>query len=122
MNIVLTLSLAIFIFILFFFLTNYRLERSLYVKSKDRLLNSVGPDETAHYEPSHLDLRCLQKPIIIACGSKKLMRHWYPSLQRETISIRKLLQPFSKILFVKEWVYSTLPRLTFSLKSNVFEK
>ena len=23
--------------------------------------NSVDPDETAHYEPSHLDLRCLQK-------------------------------------------------------------
>ena len=28
--------------------------------------NSVDLDETAHYEPSHLDLRCLQKPIIIA--------------------------------------------------------
>ena len=28
--------------------------------------NSVYPDETAHYEPSHLDLRCLPKPIIIA--------------------------------------------------------
>ena len=31
--------------------------------------NSVDPDETAHCEPSHLDLRCLQKPIIIAYGS-----------------------------------------------------
>ena len=30
--------------------------------------NSVDPDETAHYEPSHLDLCCLQKPIIIAFG------------------------------------------------------
>ena len=27
--------------------------------------NSVDPDETA--EPSHLDLCCLQRPIIIAC-------------------------------------------------------
>ena len=26
--------------------------------------NSVDPDETAHYELSHLDLRCLQNPII----------------------------------------------------------
>ena len=34
--------------------------------------NSVDPDETAHYEPSHLDLRCLQKPIIIAYGSEKV--------------------------------------------------
>ena len=25
--------------------------------------NSIDPDETAHYEPSHLDLRCLQKHI-----------------------------------------------------------
>ena len=34
--------------------------------------NSVDPDETAHYEPSHLDLCCLQKPVIIACGSERL--------------------------------------------------
>ena len=35
--------------------------------------NSVDPDEMAQYEPSHLDLCCLQKPIIIACGSKSLL-------------------------------------------------
>ena len=34
--------------------------------------NSVDPDETAHYEPSHLDLCCLQKPIIIAYGSGRV--------------------------------------------------
>ena len=38
--------------------------------------NSVDPDETAHYEPSHLpshlDICCLQKPIIIDCGSERL--------------------------------------------------
>ena len=34
--------------------------------------NSVETDETAHIEPSHLDLRCLQKPIIIACGSERV--------------------------------------------------
>ena len=32
--------------------------------------NSVDPDEMAHDEPSHLDLRCLQKPIMIAYGSE----------------------------------------------------
>ena len=36
---------------------------------------SVDPDETAHYEPSHLDLCCLQKPIIIACGSERVNNH-----------------------------------------------
>ena len=34
--------------------------------------NSVDPDETAHYEPSHLDLRCLQKRFIIACGNGRV--------------------------------------------------
>ena len=33
--------------------------------------NSEDPDETAHHEPSRLDLRCLQKPIIIAYGSER---------------------------------------------------
>ena len=45
---------------------NYQLEISLYVKLKDWMSNSIDPDETAHYEPSHLDLRCLQKPTVIA--------------------------------------------------------
>ena len=30
--------------------------------------NSVDPDD----EPSHLDIRCLQKPIIIAYGSQRV--------------------------------------------------
>ena len=34
--------------------------------------NSLDPDETAHYEPSHLDPRCLQMRIIIACGSERV--------------------------------------------------
>ena len=38
--------------------------------------NSIEPDETAHYEPSHLDLCCLQKFIIIAYGSERV-KHVY---------------------------------------------
>ena len=34
--------------------------------------NSVDPDETAHHEPSHLDLRPLQKSIIITCDSERV--------------------------------------------------
>ena len=34
--------------------------------------NRVDPDETAHYEPSHLDLCCLQKPIIVTFGSERV--------------------------------------------------
>ena len=46
-------------------------EKFFHVKLKDWMSNSVDPDETAHYEPSHLDLRCLQQPIIIDCGSER---------------------------------------------------
>ena len=34
--------------------------------------NSVDPDEMGHYEPSRLDLHCLQKSIIITCGSENV--------------------------------------------------
>ena len=37
-----------------------------------KFINSVTPDETAHDEPSHLDLCCLQKPIIIVCGGERI--------------------------------------------------
>ena len=50
----------------FIILTNYRLERRLYVKLRDWISNSEAPDATVH-----LDLCCLQKPIIIVCGSER---------------------------------------------------
>ena len=34
--------------------------------------NSVDPDETAHNEPSHLDLHCLKNPIIFAYDSERV--------------------------------------------------
>ena len=51
----------------FLFLRNCRLKRSLYAKLKDWMSNSVDPDE-----PAHLDLCCLQKPIMFACGSERV--------------------------------------------------
>ena len=33
--------------------------------------NSIDPDETAHYEPSHLDLYYLQKPILSPMAVKE---------------------------------------------------
>ena len=29
------------------------------------MANTVDPDETAHYEPSHLDLQCLQIQLLL---------------------------------------------------------
>ena len=34
------------------------------VKNLYQMTNSVDPDETAHYEPSHQDLQCLRKYLI----------------------------------------------------------
>ena len=34
------------------------------LKSKDKMPNSVDPDETAHYELSHLDIHCLRRYFV----------------------------------------------------------
>ena len=57
------------------------MERSLYVKLKDWISNSIDPDEMAHCALSDLDLCCLQKPIMMACGSERVkvlsvVKHW----------------------------------------------
>ena len=35
------------------------------LKIKDQKANTVDPDETAHYEPSHLDLQFLQIQLLL---------------------------------------------------------
>ena len=37
------------------------------------MANSVDPDETASYEPSHLDLHCLQTHLYWSAGTKALI-------------------------------------------------
>ena len=37
------------------------------------MTNSVDPDETAHYEPSHLDLHCLHSYLFWSKGIKGLI-------------------------------------------------
>ena len=39
-------------------------------KIKNRMANSVDPDKTAHYKPSHLDLHCLQRYLYGSVGMK----------------------------------------------------
>ena len=50
--------------------------------------NSVGPDETTNHEPSHLDLLCLQKFIIIASGSERVK--YMKETLRQTTKIASL--------------------------------
>ena len=56
----------------FLFLTNYYLKRSLYVNLKRLNVKQRRSRWDGSYEPSHLVLCCLQKLIIIACGSERV--------------------------------------------------
>ena len=38
------------------------------------MANSVDPDETAHYEPTHQDLHCLHSYLVWSAGLKWLMQ------------------------------------------------
>ena len=60
----------LFLFVCCFF-NKLSIGKLLYVKLKNEMSNSVDPNETAHYEPSHLDLRCLQKPSAISPSAMK---------------------------------------------------
>ena len=42
---------------------DYKADTLVTVKGKKA--NTVDPDETAHYEPSHLDLQCLQIQLLL---------------------------------------------------------
>ena len=54
--------------LLFFF--KLTIGKKFICKLIDKMSHSVDTDETANSELSHLYLRCLQTPIIIACGSE----------------------------------------------------
>ena len=49
--------------------------------------DTVDPDETAHYELSHLDLRCFQKPIIIACGSERFQGQHHKNVVSDSVLV-----------------------------------
>ena len=49
--------------------------RGFQCKIKNKMANSVDPDETAHYEPSHLDLHYLQRYLCWSVGMKGLNIH-----------------------------------------------
>ena len=44
------------------------------VKNKNRVVNSVDPDETAHHEPSHQDVHCFQNKFFWPAELKGLIR------------------------------------------------
>ena len=64
--------------------------------------NSIDPDETAHYEPSHLDRCCLQKPILSPIAVKELTQSdrlkekFYVSKYPEQESIGSIFLPPSQ--------------------------
>ena len=66
------------------------------------MANSIDPDETAHYEPSHLDLHCLQRYWFWPAGLKELiliLMNCMPIILKKRVlhykynHIQKLFQP-----------------------------
>ena len=55
-------------------LPSLNLDTSIVANSKinNWITNDVDPDEMAHYEPSHLDLHCLQRYLYWSKGMKEL--------------------------------------------------
>ena len=56
------------------------------VKNQNRMANSVDPDETVPYEPSHQDLHCLHR-----------YRFWSAAAERSQ-SISSTKQPDNKLI------------------------
>ena len=78
--------------------------------------NSVDPDETDH-EPSHLDLRCLQKPIIIACGSERV-NPWPSKMCPVNILIRQ--RKIKQLLLIRRKLIIVTVTLSESLCQRYF--
>ena len=110
-------------FFFFFFLANYRLEGNLYVKLKGWMSNSVYPDETAHYEPSHLDLCCLQKPIIIISGSERVKLRLINALlekKNQHTTCWNIFLIFFFFFFLRKWNLTFHANCAWNAKSYFF--
>ena len=70
----------------FLFLTNYRLKRSLYVKLKDRMSNSVDPDETAHMS-GLIWIYAICKSLLLSPVAVKVKESHYCSILPVTLKI-----------------------------------
>ena len=62
--------------------TSNAANRDIHQKINNRMANNVEPDEMAHYEPSYLDLHCLQRYLFWSTGLKRLIQinlpiQWY---------------------------------------------
>ena len=59
---------------------------------------NANPDETAHYEPSHLDLHCLQMYPCWSAGMKGLKRFYFGNTHWNLILILLSLKALSKLV------------------------
>ena len=62
--------------------------------------NSVDPDEMAHYGPSHLVLRSLQKPMLSPVAVKELTRLYEVNIS--LLSLQEIMHTYKPhlILFI----------------------
>ena len=58
------------------------------MRKQNRMANSVDSDETARYEPSHLEVHCLHRYLYQSAGLKRLRTS--PVIKDETILLGDL--------------------------------
>ena len=97
------------------------------IKKKNRMENSVHPDETAYYKPSHLDLHCLQSYLLWFTGVKGLNQLLTLKAPRKTASenvvclchLLNILADFSNLFFAYRQTVWTLIRLLLKEQSDL---
>ena len=68
------------------------------------MANTVDPDETAHYEPSHLDLQCLHTQLLLCLALyDERFLSCFMTKPVFTVSDQILLRPGSHLRWWKAW-------------------
>ena len=67
-------------------------------KNKNQRANTVDPDETAHYELSHLDLQCLQKLLLYLLCFTDWNTVYIQTLHRHGEVLQKLQRKWQRLL------------------------
>ena len=63
------------------------------MQNKNGMADSVDPDETAHYKPSHLDLHCLHRYLFRSAGVKGFNLKTSPCIQKGSYVLHTIITP-----------------------------
>ena len=105
-NVVWHLSSLLFFFFFFYkrlkiFTSDWKEIICKVERLKDRMSNSVDSDETAHHEPSHLDLRCLQMLFLSPVAVNEFIKQ--PSFPNQTSTFGAFLHHILVLVLKFVW-------------------